>query len=135
MDVKNVQLTMTESQAQTIMNALDLYSRLGHGQVFEIKNAMERHFGKEWGKDVDDALKTVKAVYFPELRHDGEYYSIFNERTPEESKIGWDLIQVLRYAISWHKKPLGGHTVDFGPPIASSLKESLASVKINVDEN
>jgi hypothetical protein len=133
MEIKNIQLTMTESQANTIMKALDFYSRVGMGQLKEIKNVIE-YFNKDWDKAdiVDDHIIAIKEVYFPELSRDG-YYGIFGSDTPEESKISWDLIQVIRYAIAWHKYPNGGYTVDFGPPIKSSLKESLADVKINVD--
>lgn len=133
MQVKNVQLTMTEAQAQTIMNALDFYSRVGIGQVSEMKKVMEENFNKIWNLDstVDPHIEAVKKIYFPELS-EGGYHSIFSSLAHEESKISWDLIQVIRHAIAWHKNPVGGLTVNFGNPHKSSLKEQLADVKINI---
>ena len=95
---------------------------------------MEKCFSREWDKDklVDGHIAAIKNVYFPELEGMG-YHGIFSSETHEESKISWDLIQVLRFALAWHKRPNGGCTVDFGSPTKSSLKEPLASVKINVD--
>jgi hypothetical protein len=73
----------------------------------------------------------LKKVYFPELEC-AAYYGIFSPDTPEESKISWDLIQVIRNKIAWSNRPEGGMTVDFGKPIQSSLSESLARVEVNI---
>jgi hypothetical protein len=125
---------MSEAQARTIINALDFYSRIGMGQFKEIKNVMFQSFGLELrdpNADVDAHIGALKKIYFPELL-DAEYYGIFHPELCEESKISWDLIQVIRNGIAWTKYPDGGYTVDFGQPIQSSMSETLASVKINV---
>jgi len=136
--IKNIQLTMTERQASTIMDALDIYSRLGLGQIDKLEHTLRFKFGKhkvEYDADkIEKLLKEVKDTLFPELR--SNYYcshGIFSPETPEDSKISWDLIQVLRYPIAWHKNPNGGSTVDFGVPHKSSLIEELANVRINVE--
>jgi len=129
---KKVQLTMSENQARTIISALDLYSRLGIGQVDRVKEVLDRDFGR-WKGDSNDIkllLRKIKDYYFPEFKGGNGYFGIFQESCPEESKISWDLIQVIRYALAWHNNPAGGMTVDFGEPLRSSLKEDLANVKI-----
>jgi hypothetical protein len=45
-EIKSIQLTMSEGQAKTIINALDFYSRIGMGQFMEFESVMSRSFGK-----------------------------------------------------------------------------------------
>lgn len=128
----SIQLEMNANQASIIIKALDLYSRLGIGQIDEIKTTMDVTFRRRDplnNAEVDSHLTALKELYFPELRGKS-YYGIFCGKAPEKSKIAWDLIQVIRYAMAWERSPSGGFTVDFGEPIKSSLKEDLAIAKI-----
>jgi len=120
-----ITLEINEVQAQVIQSALDLYSRLGIGQVEE----MSTNFGifgdqlMKLTEDDRDKIKTLnkefKQILFPNL--DGNsYYGIYSDKVPKNSKISYDIIQVMRNKIAFSKNPKGGHTTDFGTPIKSS---------------
>lgn len=125
-----VQLEMSEDQAYVIQDALDFYSRIMMGQFDNIASLFSIRLAKNVNREEETKLiEALKNLYYPEL-HRSAYYGIFHSDTPEDAKISWDLIQVLRYDISWYKYPEGGHTVNFHTPLRSSNTEELAKVKI-----
>lgn len=111
-------LQVNEEQLAMIQKALDLYSRLGIGQVEELANPFTSPYPivSEKGKEI---LKEFKKEVFPEL-DSGAYYSIFSKEAPENAKIGYDLIQVIRNFLAYERKPEGGITVDFDTPMQTS---------------
>lgn len=126
-----IQIEVSEKQAQIILEALDLYSRLGMGQMEEVDNlrSLLSRANIDDRRERRELLEKLKKLYFPELSRN-EYYGIFGDKTPEESKIAYDLIQVLRNKIAYHKHPEGGMTVDFGTPLKSSKTEELCECNI-----
>lgn len=50
--MKQVQLSMTLEQAEVVKHALDLYSRIGSGQIEEIEYVLKRQFGFDRKKDI-----------------------------------------------------------------------------------
>jgi len=123
-----ITLTVNESQAQTILTALDLYSRLLMGQFDVIENVMKwrgdyKFWEQPYGHDLSEKLlKTLRRLYIPELQR-GDSWGISHPKNPAESKVAYDILQVLRHSMAWHKEPSGGYTVDFGQPIPFSQEE------------
>lgn len=122
-----VQVELSLKQANIIQEALDLYSRLGIGQFNSIKSVPIAGEGNPDYYELEDIFNQLHNLYCPELQ--GGYYGIFNEKTPQQSKIAWDIQQVLRHDISWYLHPEGDITVNFDKPLQSA-KENLCKCKI-----
>jgi hypothetical protein len=118
-----VEVNLSKKQALIVKEALNLYSRLLMGQVEELSY----FFGS---KEISDSLSEIKSILFPELENNS-YYGIYQKDCSQESKIAYDIIQVLRNKIAWHENPEGKNTVSFAPPLRAG-DESLCEVKIIV---
>ena len=86
---------LDEKQIKIIKDALDFYSRLGCGQVWEI-DLFFRQLGRvdNNGKALDK-LEDVKDCYFPDLFRMANY-PINSEKVPEKIKIAYEMFQVIR---------------------------------------
>ena len=102
---------VNEKQMKIIIRALDLYSRLMMGQVKELSDLWDKR-----EPVVFEALRFLKKAVFPELSLDS-YYGITSMAIPEEPKISFEMLRVMEHALSWHKHPEGGITVNFDPPM------------------
>lgn len=137
-----MKLKINETQAKTIIKALDLYSRLQMGQIHELGTPYSGPFTKQIEKadkeKLEDILNELKQTLFPELSQ-GAFYGIFSQEVPDEAKISYDMIQVIRNHLAWKNNPKGGITVDFDQPLKSS-KEPLIEIlekrveKVNLGE-
>lgn len=116
-----IHMEMNEEQARVLKEALELYGRIGMGQVQEINqhpSLLTRDFEDE---KVAGLLNEVKSIVFPDLQAHGHYYGIRNPETHEDSRVAFDLQQVLRNRIAWTKNPSGGlGSVVFDDPIQYS---------------
>lgn len=116
-------LKLNETQARIICNALDLYTRVGMGQLEAIGHEMW-HFGKSqaFHEKLPDFKKAVTGF------DRGSSYGIHQKETPEHCRTAYDIIQVVRHKLAWDKHPDGGQTVDFYPPMKTG-KEDLPECK------
>ena len=73
-------------------------------------------------------LKLLRNLYIPELGY-CDSWGIGHENNPMESKIAYDILQVLRYNMAWHREPKGGYTVDFTKPMQFGC-EDMCTVQI-----
>ena len=128
-----INIKVSPTQANIIQEALDLYSRILVGQLGEIAWVLRKNNKVELNSKememIDQYLEVIKRCFYPEL-DSGSHYGIFCDKTPETSKISWDLIQVIRNKMAWHDHPDGGTTVNFGEPLKSSKVEELCNVEI-----
>jgi hypothetical protein len=62
----------------------------------------------------------------------GASFGIYAPEIPDRARQAYDLLQVLRHAVSWHLNPdpKGLSTVDFDTPRRTSEKEELATCKV-----
>jgi hypothetical protein len=129
-----VKLTLNEQQARVLLEGLDLFSRILFGQLETVREVIHTHrIGKsvppiDYAKS-EAILAEAKRVLFPELTPEG-FYGVFSPDLDEDSKIAWDIKQVVRNAVAWEKHPSGGMTVDFDPPMRTSTTEMLPQVEI-----
>ena len=113
----SVTLTLTEEQADTLLMALDTYSRLKMGQFNAVSDLFPaRDFDR--GKAAA-ALQAARQAVMPELDPRG-YHGIESREIPDRARIAFDVEQVLRHALSWHRHPEGGITVNFDKPYWTS---------------
>lgn len=114
---------------------MDLYSRLLMGQVQELDNFFSRNTDC-WKRPDRDSIANcatiIKNIVYPELMG-YDSFGIFNAKCPEESKIAYDIIQVLRNELIKVRDPerRTGWSVDWNIPMPAS-KEKL--VKVIVDK-
>lgn len=127
------QLTLTDTQAIIIKDALDMYSRVGMGQIKAIldhPDITERLLDKghsRWG-EVGDTLDVFKQEVF-DLDKSG-YYGIFSEDIKECNREAWDVQQVIRHGIAWDKYPEGGLGVSWDTPFQASKQDLPEFIKI-----
>lgn len=97
--IKKVTVTMSERQAQLIVDALDLFKRLPMGQIGEIEFFFRQYMSKRIAKDDLDMIKPllemIKRILFRELQP-GAYFSIIGDKAPEFAKEIYDLMQSIR---------------------------------------
>ena len=132
---KQFVLKMNRRQAGVITAALDLYSRIGMGQISEVENILrlDRHVKPDYSHDaVRNALDFVKREIFG-LDGNGNL-GIHNETVPKNYRVAWDLQQVIRHFLSWDANPEGGSGVSFHEPMKSS-DEELATMTAVVEQH
>lgn len=139
-------LLIDEEHASVIINALDLYSRLLMGQIEEL----DRFFRDLGFREREDVYKKIdvevlealvgmlKAATFPGCPKNGSY-GIYNEEISDKARVAWDIHQVIRHRLAWHRvgkdpdvdvrvfnEMLG---VSFDTPMKSSHNVSLPTIK------
>ena len=107
-------------EIDTIISNLDLFSRILIGQYDEIIEKISGIFIYHENEvpELTKALVCLRCELIPELK----CYSlsgslgIWNDVTPLIAKRAYDIQQVLRYQLSYHRNPEGGITVNFNTP-------------------
>ena len=122
----SVHLTLTEEQAYTLWEALETYNRLMMGQFNAVTGLFPaRKFDR---KAAAAALLEARQTVMPELDPRG-YHGIESREVPDRARIAFDVEQVLRHALSWHRHPEGGIGVCYDKPYRTS-REPLIRVEI-----
>ena len=116
-------LSLTERQAQVLVDALDLYSRIGMGQLTEISHVLRMN-----SKAVDEVDMMLREASYCWMGGAGSYYGITSDKINDVFRVAWDLQQVIRYRLAWDRNPDGGIQVHFDEPLKSSA-EPLAVIK------
>jgi len=121
-----VTLTLNEKQIATMMAALDLFSRVGWGQLRFLD---DMYADRDYDRDaVREHLDAIKEIVFPELGG-----ADVRQPRPKRAQISWDIYQVIRNAYAWHRRPEGGITVDFDKPMCTS-GEPIPEICISEEE-
>jgi len=102
--MKKYNLIITERQAQRIIKALDLWTRLSVGQMNELN---EITFEKdEKGFNVKASQKTLELLQkemFPSLGNLNASYGIHSPKLPDEIREGYDIFKVMMYEFNKDK--------------------------------
>jgi len=118
-----VTLELSEDQARIVQSALDLYTRLGLGQIEAIDRFLNWETRNEW-EGLLNEVKTAGTGFPPNAS-----MGIGHADLAERFKIAYETQCVLRNAQAWHENPEGGNTVDFYEPLKLS-KHPLAQCNI-----
>lgn len=128
-------LTINKEQARIICEALELYSRLKHGQIDELRNLFRDRWcapNSQFNWDNEWIFAQLKAMIFPDLAF-GAYYGVGSKIYPE-STVAWDVMQVLRHRLAWDRLKAEGKTepefygVQYNPPMRFG-SEPLAEIR------
>lgn len=127
-----INIEVNENQVYIIREALDFYSRFIMGQFEQIDRLMINHsdFWRDYDnrERLDSLIKEMRDIIYPELKGYA-HWGIFNDRCPQESKIAYDIIQVLRHELWKIKDDKRNFTVDANPPLQSG-NEELCKVEV-----
>ena len=113
-------MTLAPEEVRIVLGALDLYMRLGMGQLQEIRSHFSFHTEFQFDvEEVDRLCDRLKEAIFPRLHKNG-FHSISN--CPDmRARIAYDIFQTLRHADAWARMPEGpkahGPTVVFDDPL------------------
>lgn len=103
-----------------MQRALELYARIGMGQLSDLEQHhafMTRDYDY---RKVRDLFDSIKSEVFTDL-YRGQYYGIRHEGTHESSKEAYDIYQVIRHKLAWHRNPEGNNwNVMFDDPVRFS---------------
>lgn len=136
-------LTVDEVQADVILRALDFYSRVGCGQFNEISGIF-RHDPRKKPSDPRLIHANVESLRQQLLQlSDGVAYSICDRRVPQDYRMAYEILQVIRNCKAWTEHPGGGPFVQFDPPFvttdhplckaeAGSTREKLANERVSL---
>ena len=92
-----INVNFTTSEGYQLLNALEL-SRLHMGQFFPLTDHLHH---RSW-EDKDAFQLQLKSILFPELT--GQWYhALHPKKVPEQARIAYDLIQVIRHRLAWDK--------------------------------
>jgi len=112
-------LKITKEQAEILVKALDLYSRIGIGQFEEILKHptwQRRIFSDKMSyTSLDEAryfLDNVRQIITGQ-RHGGIGITV----SEEHNRIAYDILQVIQHKLAWDDKPEGDTTVKFHEPM------------------
>lgn len=140
-DEKVLQVTLPASTAYIVVDALDLYSRVGLGQLDEIVS-MGR-FGllknAEGKSPTMDELETAeeyiaaakKAIFgFPSNASHG----IYSEKISDRFRNAWGVLKALRHRLAWDRTPEGGIQTSFDEPMRGEDIKGVSVVSATLDD-
>lgn len=129
-----LRLELTSKQADVLVSALDLYSRILIGQFEEIahlslvhnvdmlpEKMMERHH------QFSDELRKLKERLLAIPRNGS--FGIHSKKVSDLARVAYDIQQVVRNALAWERTPGGGIGVNFDRPMQTS-SQKLPPAKI-----
>jgi len=114
-------VTMSERQAKLVVKALDMYSRLGCGQLEDIERFLRAQLVS--GKGIASRLTGDKLLILREYvglikRHvlalgPGESLGILSREAADWTRECYDVQRVIEHGVAWAENPQGGHGVHF----------------------
>lgn len=113
------QLTLNDGQVQMLLRALDVYSRIGCGQLDRILELFSCDPRRREGSSIQ--RETLFRFKQQLLSLEGNAnYSICSPEVPVDYRLAYDVLQVVRHHIAWEAQPEGGHFVQFDSPMSAS---------------
>jgi hypothetical protein len=129
-------LTINKEQARIMCEALEIYSRLKHGQISELRELFRDRWcapDSPFNWSTEPLLDSLKAVIFPELPKNA-YHGVGSKIYPESS-VAWDIMQVIRHRLAWDRLKAEGRDqpeywgVQYNPPMRFG-SEPLAHIEV-----
>jgi hypothetical protein len=108
-------IVVDEAQARILSEALDLYVRIGIGQLTEVV----RVYNYEWKTPIPTVDRLVEIMN--EAKRvigfgPGGSYGIHSANVHDVFRQAYDIRQVIRHRLAWDRTPSGDFGVDFDTP-------------------
>ena len=121
-------LTLSEKQFNTIVSALDFYSRIQAGQFDEFRTLNKMFLDKF--DDIEENLNKIKREVFG--LDSRTSLGICSDELSLSAKRAYEIRKWLEYTYSWKKHPEGGLTVNFDEPL--DITGEGMDVKIELED-
>lgn len=129
-------IELSELQLDAVLDALEMYSRIGIGQLEYIaeqsaviackEKPMEMNYTNPKWITFQKKLNECKALFgWNSSSHAG----IYSANVSADVKRAWIVYKSIKHARAWMRKPDGGWHLDFDEPLRNST-ESMPRVKI-----
>lgn len=116
-------ITFSENELIALRYALESFSRIAYIQMNsrELLSLLfyENTFNNEEVVIIENAFNGIKDI----IKINIEFIS--SSDVHEDSKIAWDMYQVIRNKLTWDNFPDGGYTVDFDKPMKTSNQQLI----------
>ncbi len=104
MTIQEYNLRITKDQADIIMLALDLYTRLSAGQFHDLKDiSFEKDKSGINRQPSEETLKKLHKEMFPKLEMYNASYGIHSPQLPDKIREAYDIYKVMMYEFNKHK--------------------------------
>ena len=98
-------LTVNETQLNVMVAALEMYSRVGCGQlgpaVTSHPDVVKRSEDCNFSQTLDCLFR--QNVYTDLLPYANRYYGIFAPSIDSSNRVAWDMMQVVRNRLAWDR--------------------------------
>ena len=121
-EIEQDQIIFSVDDCNLIIYALEVYCRLFMGQIDMVLD----HFNQletDYYLELKDGMMTCEKFITGLISN--AYWGISSPHLNFESKIGWEIYEVIRHRISWDRKPEGGITVNFREPMNWTSEKHL----------
>lgn len=136
-----VEIKLSLRQAEILKRAIDLFVRIGMGQIEEVAEVAKFYNinGLLNLKDFYDVERTINYHLGEAKKHLGirPFSNLGITNAGEDFRIAYDIEQVLRRSLAFHKNPKGDHlSIEFDDylPTASEKKCSVVVSNENGEE-
>jgi hypothetical protein len=127
-------IVVNDEQAEVLTQALDLFARIGCGQIEELSRhpTIQKKLYALIDSDKYLDVKNEAEILIGKLKKLLVGFDLHASHgigvADEPNRIAYDMFQVIRNKIAWFKNPAGGMEVDFYDPIQWS-EQPLPEVK------
>lgn len=138
--MKKYRFDLDEKQAELLVQALDLATRLHLGQTNIVGEYLQGCATRNVDHEVvDAALGRLRQEFFGFTRN--ESFGILSEKISDDARVMWDMHQVLRHRLSWDRagnpptrdwNSMMG--VNFDEPRRSSHERELPKIETTREE-
>lgn len=129
-DVTKYQLTLNTEQVNVLINALDVFSRIGMGQLEIVAECLRDQYNYTIPQDKLQCVQLCLDAAKVALGHsESGCYGICSPETPKCSKVAYDIQCVIRQVVA-KEECHGTHSVWHGNPLHTLKDVPLCEAKV-----
>lgn len=118
------QLTVTDTQAQTLADACELLARLHMGQLAVVGDLLL--WQRKDTENVNHLKEELRALEpLATGLEPNASWGIMSPEIHDRARVAWEIYQVVRNRLAWDRHPEGGSGVAFDAPMKASKEEEM----------
>ena len=99
-----ITITLSETQARILRDAIDLMHRLRLGQIDELRYCWPERVKAERMEEMQQRLSVLKCFVFPELHGQGHSHGVGSPQLTQDDQRMYEIYKVLDHAL-WLSRP------------------------------